>query len=118
MKAEQHFQKALRFEKTQSGLEPATDWESIIELGYMAAHHFLIAGADWRSGTHPSTHAHGLNPKLLRDLNASAEVQKAWSDFDVLRSGNVYGGRTNGAGSAQARLCLKIIKEWAEAAHP
>ncbi len=118
MKAEQLLQKALRFETTQSGLEPATDWESIIEICYLAAHHFLIAGVDWRSGTHPSTHAHNANPKLLRDLSAPSEVQKAWSDFDVLRSGNVYGGRTNGVGSSQARLCLKIIKEWAEAAHP
>ncbi len=118
MKAEKHFQKGERFEQAQARLDPAPDWESIIEICYMAAHHYLIAGVDWRTGTHPSTHAHSANANLLKQLGAPGEVQKAWDDLDVLRSGGVYGARTNGVASAQARSCLAIIKVWVEAARP
>ncbi len=58
MKAEDHFQKALRLDAGQSQLDAAHYSELIIEGCYMAAHHYIEAGAEWRGIPHPQAHAH------------------------------------------------------------
>lgn len=118
MDPEKHFQKAQRFEATQAKLDPATDWETILDGCFLAAHHYLMAGFDWHGQPHPSTHAHSANPRLLRQVGAPDEVKKAWEDLDRMRSGGVYGGRSNGVASAEARAALNFIKAWVQAARP
>ena len=46
VKAEAHYAKGERLEATQAKLDPATDWESIVEGCYMSAHNFVLAGAE------------------------------------------------------------------------
>jgi hypothetical protein len=118
MDAEKHVQKAQRFEATQAKLDPATDWETILEDCFLAAHHYLMAGLDWRGQPHPSTHAHSTNPRLLRQASAPEPVFQAWQQLDRMRSGSIYGGKSNGVASAQARDFLKTIREWAVSARP
>ena len=96
MKADDHFAKAERMAATQAKLDPATDWESIIEGCYMAAHNYVIAGVEYCGISHPQSHKHAANAQLLRQANAPDEVKAAWDALERLRNGNVYGGRTNG----------------------
>ena len=44
MKPEAHFDKGKRLAAAQVKLDPATDWETIVEGCYMAAHNFVLAG--------------------------------------------------------------------------
>jgi hypothetical protein len=100
MKAEAHYQKGQRLAATQAKLDPATDWESIIEGCYMAAHNYVLAGAEWLGQAHQQSHKHQQNPRLLTQAAAPKAVRDAWESLDILRAGNVYGGHTNGAASA------------------
>jgi hypothetical protein len=118
MNAEKHFQKGARFERTQAKLELADDWETIIEACYMASHHYIEAGAEWLGVPHPQAHAHRDNISLLKNANAPSEVQDSWRNLELLRPGSIYGSRTSGTGSTEARDALKLIKEWAEKARP
>lgn len=47
MKAEDHLQKGQRLEEAQQQLDVTTAVELMIEGCYMAAHHFIEAGAEW-----------------------------------------------------------------------
>ena len=118
MKAEDHFQKALRFDEGQSQLDPTHHSELIIEGCYMAAHHYIEAGAEWRGIAHPQRHAHKDNIRLLNQAGAPEAVSEAWRNLESLRPGSIYGGHINGTSSAEARKALKTIKEWAEAVRP
>ncbi len=118
MKAEKHFQKGSRFERTQAKLELEEDWETIIEACYMAAHHYIEAGSEWLGVTHPQAHAHRDNIALLKQASAPSEVQDAWRNLELLRPGSIYGSHISGTGSSEARDALKTIKEWVETVHP
>jgi hypothetical protein len=85
----------------------------------MAAHHLLLAGAEWRGFAHAQSHAHKDNAGLLsRQVKAPLEVQKAWNRLDAMRPGSIYGTRSSGTEGAEARADVKIIKDWAEEARP
>lgn len=118
MKAETHFLKGERMAMTQAKLMPTPDWESIVENCYMAAHNFILAGAEWAGVTHPQSHKHTANAGLLRQAAAPQSVQDAWNQLDVLRAGNVYGGQTNPAAGDEARQYLARIQQWATAKKP
>jgi hypothetical protein len=118
MKAEAHFQKGKRMATAQAKLDPATDWESIVEGCYMAAHNFVLAGAEWLGQAHQQSHVHRQNVGLLQRSGAPQPVRTAWDRLEVLRAGNVYGGHTNGTASAEARDRLQVIQGWATALRP
>jgi hypothetical protein len=119
MKADTHFEVGGNLDADQSVLDPAKNWRLIVEGCYMAAHHYLLAGAEWRGVSHPQNHAHAANAGILRKAGAPAEVQNAWQHLDYdLRPGRVYGRQLNGTASAEARDALKLIKDWAAAARP
>jgi len=118
MNADAHVEKAERFEAAQAKLAPATDWELIIEGCHMAAHNYIVAGAEWGGVPHPSNHAHAANAGLLLRSGAPAEVQRAWREMDGQRSGRVYGKQPNGVQSGEVRDRLRQIKDWATAARP
>lgn len=119
MKADKHFQKGERFERSQMKLDPVEDSEAVIESCYMAAHNYLLAGAEWRGFTHPQSHAHSENAGLLnREVKAPQEVQDAWVLLDKMRPGHIYGSRSGGTEGAEARKAFKTIKDWAEEARP
>lgn len=118
MKADAHYAKGQRLDATQAKLDPATDWESIIEGCYMSAHNYLLAGAEWLGFVHAQSHMHRENANLLKKASAPQQVREAWDRLEVLRAGNVYGARTNGIASADARNRLRIIADWAAMSHP
>lgn len=118
MKPEAHFDKGKRLAGSQAKLDPATDWESIVEGCYMAAHNFVLAGVEWMGASHSQSHMHKFNARLLDQVGAPQSVRDAWDKLDASRAGNVYGARTNGTASAQARAYLAIIEAWADGLHP
>lgn len=118
MKADAHHAKGGRLAAAQAKLDPATDWESIVEGCYMAAHNFVLAGTEWLGISHSQNHMHKENVRLLRLANAPQPVREAWNSLDILRAGNVYGARTNGVASAEARTHLQTIRDWAASLHP
>lgn len=61
MKAGDHYQKGLRLEEGQHQLDVVTAVELVIEGCYMAAHHYIEAGAEWLGVPHPQSHAHKDN---------------------------------------------------------
>ncbi len=119
MNAEKHYQKGLRFERSQLKLDPIEDSEALVESCYMAAHHFLLAGTEWRGFAHAQSHAHKDNAGLPgRQVKAPLEVQRAWSLLDNMRPGSIYGARSGGVEGPEARKALQTIKDWTEEAHP
>ena len=118
MKAEAHYQKGQRMAAAQAKLDPATDWESIVEGCYMAAHNFVLAGAEWLGVAHQQSHKHQQNTGLLQQCGAPQAVRDAWGRLEVLRAGNVYGGHTNGVASAEARDEMQTIRIWATGLRP
>ena len=70
MKAEAHYQKGQRIAAAQAKLDPATDWESIVEECYMAAHNFVLAGAEWLGVAHQQSHIHRQNIGLVQRSGA------------------------------------------------
>lgn len=110
--------KGERLAAAQIKLDPATDWESIVEGCYMSAHNFVLAGAEWSGTSHSQSLMHKENVRLLKQANAPQPVQDAWDKLEILRAGNIYGSRTNGVASAQAREYLRIIRDWAVSLHP
>lgn len=119
MKADKHFQKGERFERSQLKLDPAEDAEVLIESCYMAAHHYLLAGLEWRGIAHPQSHAHKDNAGLLsRHAKAPLEVQDAWKLLDDMRPGSIYGTHGDAASAIQARTALKTVRDWTEVAKP
>jgi len=112
MKADVHLAKAERMAATQAKLDPAIDWETIVETCYMSAHHYILAGTEWAGVSHLQNHLHSMNPTLLQQANAPTEVNAAWSKLEQLRAGNVYGAKTSGTASDDARASLQIIDQW------
>jgi surface antigen len=84
----------------------------------MAAHHFVLAGAEWCGVAHPQDHKHTRDAGLLAQAAAPQTVDDAWHTLEVLRPGRVYGAQGYGESSKKARESLQAIKEWAEAARP
>lgn len=118
MNADAHFDKARRLAAAQTKLDPTTDWESIVEGCYMSAHNFVLAGVEWSGASHSQSHMHKFNARLLNQVGAPQPVRQAWDNLETLRAGNVYGARTNGTVSAEARDHLKVIEVWATGLHP
>lgn len=118
MKADAHLAKGERIAATQAHLDPATSWESIVELCYMSAHHLVLAGTEWAGVTHAQSHAHRENVRLLKQAAVPLAVADAWDRLETLRAANVYGAKTNGTASAQARVYLQTILDWTRASHP
>ncbi len=118
MKAEDHFQKALRLDEAQSQLDPAHYSELIIEGCYMAAHHYIEAGTEWQGIPHPQKHAHKDNVRLLKQANASNAIQESWRTLETLRPGGIYGKEPDESAGEKARTALQIIKSWAEEVRP
>jgi hypothetical protein len=118
VKAQAHFEKGERLATTQAKLDPATDWESIVEGCYMGAHNFVLARAEWSGASHPQGHMHRENVRLLTRAGALQSVKDAWDGLEILRAGNVYEGRTNGTSAAEARRLLQIVRDWAAAQRP
>jgi hypothetical protein len=119
MKAEKHFEVGGNLEADQSVLNPAANWRLIVEGCYMAAHHYILAGAEWRGIAHPQSHGHAANAGILRQAGAPPEIGDAWHKLDYdLRPGQVYGRQPDGEASEEARAALKVIKDWAEEARP
>lgn len=118
MNAERHFIKAEEFEASQAKLDAVDDLSLLVEGCYFAAHYFIAAGVEWRGNAHPQSHPHGQNIALLKQAGAQQAVLDARNMLERLRSGNVYGGKTNGATASQARTSLGNIKAWTILAHP
>ena len=118
MNADRHFEKGEAFEASQAKLDSASNAELVVDGCYYAAHHFVLAGTEWRGVAHKQSHPHGKNPELLNDAGAPEAVSDAWDALERLRSGYVYGGRTAGTGGADARDALATIKTWVTAARP
>lgn len=118
MNAERHFAKGEEFEASQAKLDASDDVSLLVEGCYFAAHHFIAAGVDWRGISHPQNHPHGQNIALLKQSGAPQSVLDAWNILERVRSGNVYGGKTNGTTASQARSSLAGIKAWTALAHP
>jgi hypothetical protein len=118
MKAEDHFQKAQRLEKGQHQLDPVHYGELVIEGCYMAAHHYIEAGTEWRGVSHPQAHAHKDNVRLLKQANAPNTVQDAWRTLETLRPSGIYGKEPDELAGAKAQAALQVIKDWAEEARP
>lgn len=118
MKADAHLAKGERLAATQAQLDPATSWEGIVELCYMSAHHLILAGSEWAGTAHAQSHAHRENVRLFKQAAAPSEVAEAWDHLETLRAGNVYGAKTNGTASSQARAYLQIIADWAHSLRP
>ena len=118
MKAEDHFQKALRLEEAQQQLDVVMAVELVIEGCYMAAHHYIEAGAEWLGCPHPQSHAHKDNIRLLRQAKAPQVVMDAWNVLDVLRPGGIYGKQPDQDAGPKAQDALRVIKDWAESVQP
>ncbi len=85
MKADVHYDKAQRLSQTQSILAPAQHYESIIEICYMSAHHYILAGTEWAGTPHQQRHAHADNIRLLKTATAPQPVLDAWTDLEKYR---------------------------------
>lgn len=118
MNAERHYAKGEEFEASQAKLDIVDDVSLLVEGCYFAAHHFIAAGVEWRGISHPQSHPHGQNIALLKQAGASQAILDAWNMLERVRSGNVYGGKTNGTTATQARTSLADIKVWAVLARP
>lgn len=118
MNAETHYAKGERMEASQAKLDPATDWEAIIEMCYQAAHQYIMAGAAWRGVAHVSNHAHAANLKLLDKVGGAEAIKDLWRDLEKQRIGRVYGKQTDGVESALARDRLENIRQWAASTRP
>lgn len=118
MNAEKHFQKAQRLEQGQNQLDPVHHGELVIEGCYMAAHHYIEAGAEWRGVAHPQAHAHKDNTRLLKQANAPDSIQDAWRTLETLRPSGIYGKEPDESAGATAQASLQVIKGWTEEARP
>ena len=118
MNAERHFEKAEGFDRSQGKLDAADDAELIVEGCYFSAHHLIVAGTEWRGVPHSQSHPHGQNLALLKHASAPMDVLNAWSTLERLRSGSVYGGKTSGTTSGDARRALAAIRGWTTAGKP
>jgi hypothetical protein len=92
--------------------------ESIIELCYMSAHHYILAGTEWAGTAQFQSHAHRDNPRLMKQAQTPQDVVRAWEALEIFRSGYIYGAKSDVVAANQARDHLKTIIDWAKALHP
>lgn len=91
-------------------MDPEDDSELIIEGLYGAAHHYVAYGLQMKHGTHSDKHAQDF---LALKEYGHEDVRSKFETLDSLRTGDFYGGRTNGERVAKARKLLAEIKAWA-----
>lgn len=103
--------KARRVEESIKKLDPARDWEMIVEGVYGAALHYIAYITEAKVGKHHETHK-GL-PGFL-DQNGLPELAGAFRAIELLRQSRWYGGKENGEVSMEALSILKRIKQEAE----
>jgi hypothetical protein len=84
----------------------------------MSAHHYILAGTEWVGVTHFQGHAHRDNPRLMKQAQTPQDVVHAWEELEILRSGYIYGAKSDVSAGNQARDHLKTITDWAKALHP
>lgn len=107
MKSDAHLTKARRIEGSVAKLDPARDWEVIIEGVYGAALHYIAYIAETKVGKHHETHK-GL-PRFLDQSNLP-ELAEAFRALELLRQSRWYGGKENGEISKKALSILERIK--------
>lgn len=111
MKLEGHILKAKREEKSTEKLDSEEDSELIIEGLYGAAHHYIAYALQKKYDSHSDKHSQDF---LVLKEHGLEEVRAKFESLDSLRTGDFYGGRTNGERVAKARKLLAEIKAWAE----
>ncbi|MDI6708848.1 MAG: hypothetical protein QME47_07185 [Candidatus Thermoplasmatota archaeon] len=109
MRGEGHLEKAKKIERSAEKLDPDTDSELIIEGLYGAAHHYIAYGVQMKHGEH--TDKHTQNPALLKKYGHD-EIRAKFEVLDSLRTGDFYGGRTDGERVRKAKAILAEIKTW------
>ena len=114
MKAEVHYAKAQRLNAAQLMHNVTPDWEAIIELIHLSAHHYVLAGTEWAGVQHKQSHPHSNNQAILKQANAPSEVQNAWFSIETLRAGNSYGAKSDPQAGSDARKEIAIIAQWVD----
>lgn len=109
MKAEGHLEKAKKIESTTEKLNPEEDSELIIEGLYGAAHHYIAYALQVKHSEHTDKHAQ--DPVFLKKYGHD-EIRTKFEVLDSLRTGDFYGGRTNGERVRKAKELLTQIKAW------
>jgi len=107
MKPDAHLTKARRVEASVRKLDPASDWEMIVEGVYGAALHYIAYITEAKVGKHHETHK-GL-PGFL-DQNGLSKLAEMFRTIELLRQSRWYGGRENGEVSTEALAILERIK--------
>lgn len=107
MKPDAHLVKARRVEESLRKLDPAIDWEMIVEGVYGAALHYIAYITEAKVGKHHETHK-GL-PGFL-DQNGLPELAEMFRELELLRQSRWYGGKENGEVSMEALSILERIK--------
>jgi hypothetical protein len=108
MKPDAHLMKARRVEESIKKLDPARDWEMIVEGVYGATLHYIAYITEAKVGKHHETHK-GL-PGFL-DQNGLPKLAEAFRAIELLRQSRWYGGKENGEVSTEALSILKRIKQ-------
>lgn len=119
MKAQDHYDKALRMQSQQVALDALNFSEIIIDVAHVAAHHAICAALEWL-GDDPQGwgHAHGKFAGHLKGVQAPREVLEAWNQLERLRTKSFYGGATTSDEATEARGHLAAIQAWAQGLHP
>ena len=119
MKAQDHYDKALRMQSQQVALDALNFSEIIIDVAHVAARHAICAALEW-PGDDPQgwRHAHGKFAGHLKGVQAPREVLEAWTQLERLRTKSFYGGATTFDEATEARGHLAAIQAWAQGLHP
>lgn len=112
VKLEGHLLKAKREEKSTEKLDPEEDSELIIEGLYGAAHHYIAYALQTKHGAHSDKHSQDF--LVLKEYGLE-DIRSKFETLDGIRTGDFYGGRTDGERVSRARKLLAEIKAWAEA---
>jgi hypothetical protein len=112
VKPEGRLLKAKREEKSTEKLNPEEDSEPIIEGLYGAAHHYIAYAPQTKH--HTNSDKHGQDFLILKEYRLE-DIRSKFETLDDIRTGDFYGGRTDGERVSRARKLLAEIKAWAEA---
>ena len=77
---------------------------------YGAAHHYIAYALELKHGEHSGKHEKDF---LLLRKYGYPEMRSKFETLDSLRTGDFYGGRTDGERVERARGLLTEIKAWA-----
>jgi len=108
VKAEDHLLKARREEKSTEKLNPEEDAELIIEGIYGAAHHYIAYFLQTKYGEHSDKHDKDF---LHLKEHGHRDMMSKFETLESLRTGNFYGGRTDGERVAKAKKLLAEMKK-------